>query len=94
MAEQEDDSKKRLSLREIVGSFFFLKGGETEMVEIIILLIVLLIFGLIAIKTIPGHGILLIGENKQDGTPTYAFCIDDLSKIEKKKFFILRIKRK
>ena len=93
MAEQEDDSKKRLSLREIVGSFFS-KGGETEMVEIIILLIVLLIFGLIAIKTIPGHGILLIGENKQDGTPTYAFCIDDLSKIEKKKFFILRIKRK
>ena len=80
-------------LREIVGSFFS-KGGETEMVEIIILLIVLLIFGLIAIKTIPGHGILLIGENKQDGTPTYAFCIDDLSKIEKKKFFILRIKRK
>lgn len=64
------------------------------MVEIIVFVIILLIFGLIAIKAIPGHGTLLIGENKQDGTPTYAFCIDDLSKIEKKKFFILRIKRK
>ena len=81
---------------ETMGSllFFSLKGGETEMVEIIVFTIILLIFGLIAIKVIPGHGTLLIGENKQDRTPTYAFCIDDLSKIEKKKFFILRIKRK
>ena len=87
---------KGLGLREIVGSFIFLslKGGETEMVEIIILAITLLIFGLIVIKAMPGHGTLIIGENRQDGTPTYAFCIDDLSKIEKKKFFILRIKRK
>lgn len=64
------------------------------MVEIIIFAIVLLIFCIITMKAIPGHGTLLIGENKQDGTPTYAFCIDDLSKIEKKKFFILRVKRK
>lgn len=64
------------------------------MVEIIALVTILAIFGLIAIKALPGHGTLLIGENKQDRTPTYAFCIDDLSKIEKKKFFILRVKRK
>lgn len=90
---QTNISEKRLILNNGF-SFFSLKGGEIDMIEIIIVLIALLIFGLIVGKAISGHGTLLIGENKQDGTPTYAFCIDDLSVIEKKKFFILRIKRK
>ena len=61
---------------------------------IIVGIIVLIILGLAIVKMFSGSGTLIIGENRQDGTPTYAFCIDDLSKIEKKKFFILRIKRK
>ena len=60
---------------------------------IIIGIIVLIILGLIIVKMFSGSGTLIVGENKQDGTPTYAFCIDDLSKIDKKKIFILRIKR-
>lgn len=61
---------------------------------IIIGIIVLIILELIIVKIFSGSGTLIVGENKQDGTPTYAFCIDDLSKIDKKKIFILRIKRK
>lgn len=61
---------------------------------IIIGIIVLIILGLIIVKIFSGSGTLIVGENKQDGTPTYAICIDDLSKIDKKKIFILRIKRK
>lgn len=61
---------------------------------IIIGIIVLIILGLIIVKIFSGSGTLIVGENKQDGTPTYAFYIDDLSKIDKKKIFILRIKRK
>lgn len=61
---------------------------------IIIGIIVLIILGLIIVKIFSGSGTLIIGENRQDGTPKYAFCIDDLSKIDKKKIFILRIKRK
>lgn len=61
---------------------------------IIIGIIVLIILGLIIVKIFSGSGTLIVGENKQDGTPTYAFCIDDLSKIDKNKIFILRIKRK
>ena len=57
-------------------------------------IIVLIILGLIIVKMFSGSGTLIVGENKQDGTPTYAFYIDDLSKIDKKKIFILRIKRK
>lgn len=61
---------------------------------IIIGIIVLIILGSIIVKMFSDSGTLIVGENKQDGTPTYAFCIDDLSKIDKKKIFILRIKRK
>ena len=61
---------------------------------IIIGIIVLIILGLIIVKMFSGSVTLIVGENKQDGTPTYAFYIDDLSKIDKKKIFILRIKRK
>ena len=61
---------------------------------IIIGIIVLIRLGLIIVKMFSGSGTLIVGENKQDGTPTYAFYIDDLSKIDKKKIFILRIKRK
>ena len=61
---------------------------------IIIGIIVLIRLGLIIVKMFSCSGTLIVGENKQDGTPTYAFYIDDLSKIDKKKIFILRIKRK
>lgn len=64
------------------------------MMIVLIIIMVLALIGLVIIKQLFGNGTLMIGENKQDGTPTYAFCIEDLTKIEKKKFFILRVVRK
>ena len=58
------------------------------MVEIIVFAIILLIFGLIAIKAIPGHGTLLEKTNKMELQPTrFALTIFPKSKRRSFSFF-------
>ena len=40
-----------------------------------------------------GKGVITISKNDETGSPVYRFDVDDLNQIEKKKFFIMYIKR-
>lgn len=57
------------------------------------MLLVLFVIALLVILRFAGSGSLIITVNEETGSPVYEFKIDDLDQIEKKKLFILYIKR-
>ena len=57
------------------------------------ILLVLFMIALLVILHFAGSGSLILTVNEETGSPVYEFKIDDLDQIEKKKLFILYIKR-